>query len=107
MAKIKAKKLTVDLAPGVDFWDWYQRDATADVAGWLASMDAGDTRDRFATTEEPEVDIPQIEGVFDFAVIQKDAAGNESDPTSFPAWSGVPLDLSPPDRATGGAIVDA
>ena len=107
MAKIKAKKLTVDLAPGVDFWDWYQRDATADVAGWLASMDAGDTRDRFATTEEPEVNIPEVEGTFDFAVIQKDAAGNESDPTTFGSWTAVPLDMSPPDRATGGAIIDA
>ena len=107
MAKVKAKKLTVDLAPGVDFWDWYQRDAGTDVAGWLAGMDAGDVTDRFATTEEPEVDIPQVEGTFDFAVIQKDAAGNESDPATFGGWTAVPLDLSPPAQATGGAIVDA
>lgn len=107
MSKIKQKKLTVDLAPGVDLWDWYQRDATTDVAAWLAAMDAGDTSDRFATTEEPEVDIPQLEGTFDFAVIQKDAAGNESDPTTFGSWTAVPLDMSPPAQATGGAIVDA
>jgi hypothetical protein len=107
MAKVKQKKLTVDLAPGVDFWDWYQRDTAADMAGWLAGMDAGDTSDRFATTEEPEVDIPQIEGTFDFAVIQKDAAGNESDPTTVGSWTAVPLDLSPPAQATGGQVVDA
>jgi hypothetical protein len=107
MAKIKQKKLVVDLAPGVDFWDWYQRDAAADVDAWLAAMDAGDVSDRFATTEEPEVNIPSIEGTFDFAVIQKDAAGNESDPVSFAGWRAVPLDLSPPPQATGGDIIDA
>ena len=107
MSKIKAKKLTVDLAPGVDFWDWYQRDAAADVDVWLASIDAGGTVSPFATTEVPDVDIPEVEGIFDFAVIQKDAAGNESDPATFPGWVGVSLDLSPPSPATGGAIIDA
>jgi hypothetical protein len=107
MAKIKQKKLVVDLAPGVDFWDWYQRDAAADVADWIGGIDGGDTADRFATTEEPEVNIPQVEGTFDFAVVQKDTAGNESDPATFPGWTAVPLDLSPPAPATGGAIIDA
>ena len=107
MAKIKQKKLTADLAPGVDFWDWYQRDAAADVDVWLASIDAGGTVSPFATTEEPEVNIPSIEGTFDFAVIQKDSAGNESDPVTFPGWTGVPLDLSPPAPATGGLIINA
>ena len=107
MSKIKQKKLTVDLAPGVDFWDWYQRDAgPVAMDTWLASIDAGNETP-FATTEVPEVDIPEIEGTFDFAVIQKDAAGNESDPATFPSWSGVSLDLSPPDPATGGQIIDA
>jgi hypothetical protein len=107
MAKIKQKKLVVDLAPGVDFWDWYQRDAAPDVADWIGGIDGGDTADRFATTEEPEVNIPQVEGTFDFAVVQKDTAGNESDPATFPGWTAVPLDLSPPAPATGGAIIDA
>lgn len=106
MAKIKQKRLTVDLAPGVDFWDWYQRDSAPDMAPWLASMDAGNETP-FATTDVPEVDIPSIEGTFDFAVIQKDAAGNESDPATFTGWVGVPLDLSPPAPATGGQIVNA
>jgi hypothetical protein len=94
MAKIKQKKLVVDLAPGVDFWDWYQRDAAPDVADWIGGIDGGDTADRFATTEEPEVNIPQVEGT-------------ESDPATFPGWTAVPLDLSPPAPATGGAIIDA
>jgi hypothetical protein len=92
MAKIKQKKLVVDLAPGVDFWDWYQRDAAPDVADWIGGIDGGDTADRFATTEEPEVNIPQVEG---------------TDPATFPGWTAVPLDLSPPAPATGGAIIDA
>ncbi len=107
MSKIKRKKLTVDLAPGVDFWDWYQRNTAGDMVGWLAGLDAGDVTERFATTDIPEVDIPEKEGVFDFAVIQKDAAGNESDPATFTGWVAVPLDLSPPAPATGGAIIDA
>jgi len=107
MAKIKQKKLVVDLAPGVDFWDWYQRDAAADVEAWLAAMDAGDRTGLFDTTEEPEANIPSVEGTFDFAVIQRDAAGNESDPVSFAGWRAVPLDLSPPPPAEGGTIIDA
>lgn len=107
MSKIKRKKLTVDLAPGVDFWDWYQRDTAPDLDVWLASIDAGGTISPFETTEIPEVDIPEVEGVFDFAVIQKDNAGNESNPMTFPSWTAVPLDLSPPDPATGGQIIDA
>ena len=107
MAKIKRKKLTVDPNPGTDFWDWYQRDAAPDVDVWLASIDAGGTVEPFATTVNPEVDIPETEGTFDFAVIQKDAAGNESDPATFQGWIAVPLDLSPPSPATGGQIVDA
>lgn len=107
MAKVKAKKLTVDPAPGVDFWDWYQRDAASDVDAWLAAIDAGDKSDLFLETDVPEAPIPQVEGTFDFAVIQRDTAGNESDPVSFAGWRAVPLDLSPPDPATGGAIVDA
>lgn len=107
MAKVKAKKLTVDASPGTDFYDWYQRDAAPDVAEWMALIDAGDVTDRFATTDIPEAAIPEIEGTFDFCVIQKDAAGNESDPATFGGWVGVPLDLSPPAPATGGLIVDA
>ncbi len=107
MAKIKPKKLKVDPNPATDFWDWYQRDAAPDVDVWLASIDAGGTVTPFATTTVPEVDIPSIEGDFDFAVIQKDNAGNESDPATFAGWMAVPLDLSPPPQATGGVIVDA
>ena len=107
MAKIKRKKLTVDPNPGTEFWDWYQRDTAGEMATWLAAMDAGDVTDRFATTDVPEVDVPETEGVFDFAVIQKDAAGNESDPSTFAGWVAVPLDLSPPAPATGGQSIDA
>ncbi len=105
MAKIKRKKLTVDPTPAADAWDWYQRNAAADVDTWLASIDAGEETP-FATTTVPEAEIPPIEGEFDFAVVQKDDAGNESDPASFPGWAAVPLDLSPPPPATGGQIVD-
>jgi hypothetical protein len=70
----------------------------------LASIDAGDETP-FATTTIPEAQIPAVEGQFDFAVVQKDNAGNESDPASFPGWAAVPLDLSPPPPATGGQIV--
>ena len=107
MAKIKAKKLKVDANPATDLWDWYQRDAAPDVDVWLASIDAGGTVEPFLTTTVPEAEIPSIEGDFDFAVIQKDNAGNESDPVSFAGWRSVSLDLSPPPQATGGVIVDA
>ena len=106
MAKIKRKKLTVDATPAADAWDWYQRDAAPDIDVWLASIDAGNETP-FSTTTVPETQIPEIEGTFDFAVVQKDDAGNESDPANFPGWAAVPLDMSPPPPATGGAIVDA
>lgn len=106
MAKIKRKKLTVDPQPAADAWDWYLRDAAPDIDVWLASIDAGDETP-FATTTVPEAQIPEIEGNFDFAVVQKDDAGNESDPANFPGWAAVPLDISPPPPATGGVIVDA
>ena len=104
MAKVIQKKLTVDPTTAADAWDWYQRDTAPDLADWLASIDAGDETP-FATTTVPEAQIPAIEGQFDFAVVQKDDAGNESDPASFPGWAAVPLDLSPPPPATGGVIV--
>ena len=85
MAKIKPKKLRVDPNPATDSWDWYQRAAARDVDVWLASIDAGGTVEPFETTEVPEVDIPEVEGTFDFAVIQRDDAGNESDPATFPS----------------------
>ena len=86
MAKVKAKKLTVDLAPGVDFWDWYQRDTAADPAAWLAAMDAGDTSDRFATTEEPEVDgdlttEPDAEGHPVHGLVLCSIIASSTDPT--------------------------
>lgn len=106
MAKIKRKKLIVDATPAADAWDWYLRTAAADIDTWLAEIDAGNETP-FATTTVPEVQIPEVEGDFDFAVVQKDDAGNESDPANFPGWAAVPLDMSPPPPATGGAIVDA
>ena len=106
MARIKQKKLKVDASPAADFWDWYQRDADPDLDTWLAEIDAGNETP-FASTDVPEADIPAVEGTFDFAVVQRDAAGNTSDPATFPGWTAVPLDLSPPPPATGGVIVDA
>lgn len=105
MAKIREKKLVVDPQPAADAWDWYQRNAAADVAAWLAEIDAGNETP-FATTDVPEAVIPPVEGTFDFAVVQKDTAGNESDPATFPAWTGASLDMSPPPPATGGRIED-
>lgn len=105
MAKIKQKKLVVDANPATDFWAWYQRDAAPDLDAWLAEIDAGNETP-FATTDVPEAQIPSIEGDFDFAVVQGDNAGNESDPATFAGWAAVPLDLSPPPPATGGVIVD-
>jgi hypothetical protein len=105
MSKIKRKKLTVNADPAADSWDWYQRDAAAGVDAWLASIDAGNETP-FGTSVEPEIEIPEVEGTFDFAVIQKDDAGNESDPATFAGWIGVSLDLSPPPAATGGQLVD-
>lgn len=105
MSKIKQKKLVVDANPATDFWAWYQRDAAPDLDAWLAEIDAGNETP-FETTSVPEANIPSIEGDFDFAVVQGDDAGNESDPASFPGWAAVPLDLSPPPPATGGVIVD-
>ena len=106
MSKIKQKKLTVDANPATDFWAWYQRDAAPDIDAWLAEIDAGDIHEPFDITNVPEANILSVEGDFDFAVVQGDDAGNESDPASFPGWAAVPLDLSPPPPATGGEIVD-
>lgn len=105
MSRIKSKKLTVNADPAVDTWHWYQRDAAADVDVWLASIDAGAVGP-FGVSVEPEIEIPEVEGTFDFAVVQIDEAGNMSDPASFAAWTGVSLDLSPPEAATGGQLVD-
>lgn len=104
MARVQRKILKVDAAPGVDAFEWYMRDAVPDVAGWLASIDAADETDRFAVTSDPDVVLPEIEGDFDFAVVQMDAAGNRSDPASFAGWENVSLDTTPPNPATGGVI---
>jgi hypothetical protein len=104
MAKIRQKKLVVDPQPAADAWDWYQRTSAPEIDAWLAEIDAGNETP-FATTTVPEAQIPEIEGTFDFAVVQKDAAGNESDPASFPGWAAGPFDLSPPPPATGGRII--
>jgi hypothetical protein len=103
MSRVQRKRLKVDAASGVDSWSWYMRDAAADVTGWLASIDAGQ-ENPFDVTAVPEAEIPQVEGDFDFAVVQGDAAGNLSDPASFVGWQSVSLDISPPAPATGGVI---
>lgn len=106
MARVKRRKLTVDPAEGVTSWLWYSQEA-GDLGGWLQRIDAGQAEnDLFATTEIPETTLPELDGKFDFAVCQGDAAGNISDPASFAAWTAVPLDTTPPAPATGGKIVD-
>lgn len=106
MARMQAKKLKVDDAPGVSEWEWYRRDAGTDVTGWLASIDAGQEQP-FQTTDVPEAAVPEVDGDYDFAVVQSDPSGNRSDPAIFAAWTAVPLDTTPPAAATGGVIVDA
>lgn len=106
MARLQKKKLRVDADPAVDSWEWHMRTAAADVAAWLAEIDAGNDTP-FATTTVPEAEIPAVEGDFDFAVVQGDTAGNLSDPASFTGWQSVSLDISPPAPATGGVIEDA
>ena len=105
MARIQKKKLKVDASPTTDTWEWYMRAAESDVAGWMASIDAGQ-ESAFEISDLPEAEIPVVEGDFDFAVVQMDAAGNRSDPASFAGWQAVPLDTSPPPAATGGTIED-
>lgn len=106
MSKIIEKKLVVDPDDSTDAWAWYQRTAASDVDVWLASIDAGNETP-FAGTAEPEAPIPEVEGTFDFAVVQLDDAGNRSDPAIFPGWTAVPLDLTPPPPATRGRIINA
>lgn len=106
MARLQKKKLRVDAVAGVDAWQWHMRTAAADVAAWLAEIDAGN-ESPFAETAVPETELPEIEGDFDFAVVQGDTAGNLSDPASFAGWQSVSLDISPPAPATGGVIEDA
>ena len=106
MSRVQRKRLRVnqvDSDQGVTAWEWYQREAAADVDNWLAQIDAGDVIAEI-TTDVPEYEIQNIEGEFDFAVVQMDDAGNRSDPSTFPAWMAVSLDLSPPTAATGGVI---
>ena len=105
MARVQNKKLKVDAAAGVDQWHWYQRVADANISEWLAEIDAGKF-DPFDVTDIPEARLPEIEGEFDFANVQVDDAGNFSDPATFPEWTAVSLDLSPPPAATGGTIED-
>ena len=54
MSRIKSKKLTVNADPAADSWDWYQRDAAADVDVWLASIDSGAVAP-FGKSVEPEI----------------------------------------------------
>lgn len=103
MARIQQKKLRVDDNMGVAVWEWYRRDAAGEVDSWLAAIDAGQVEPT-DTTAEPQFDLGQLEGTFDFAVVQVDAAGNRSDPATFDAWQSVPLDTTPPPAATGGVI---
>jgi len=94
MSKIKRKKLTVDPNPATDSWDWYQRNAAADVDVWLASIDAGGTVTPFATTTEPEAEIPPIEGEFDFAVVQGQRRQRER-PDDLRVLDGGPFRFEP------------
>lgn len=104
MSRVQRKILKIDAdAAGVDAYEWHMRSAADDVAGWLAEIDAGNVPPD-DTTDLPEWPIPEVEGDFDFAVVQMDDAGNRSDPASFSTWQAVSLDLSPPPPATGGVI---
>ncbi len=103
MSRVQRKQLRVDPSPGTDAWFWYMRDAAADVAAWLAEIDAGNMTE-FAETDAEMVVLPAVDGDFDFAVVQGDTAGNLSDPASFAGWQSVSLDTTPPNPATGGVI---
>lgn len=103
MSRVQQKQLRVDPSPGTDEWRWYMRGAAADVTAWLAEIDAGNESAFDVTTAEVVV-LPAVEGDFDFAVVQGDAAGNLSDPASFAGWQAVSLDTTPPNPATGGVI---
>lgn len=110
MSRINQRKLIVDPNAATTSWVWYvtTKQNAADQLTWLAEIDAG-TLSAIAVTDVPEwvIDGALNEGDYDFAVVQADAAGNTSDPATFPAWAAVPLDIVPPPPATGGAIVSA
>lgn len=77
-----------------------------DEAIWLADVDAGRAEaDRVGEVsgETWIIDLPN-EGVWSFAVVAVDDAGNTSDPHQSPAWVEVPLDVTPPDAPSGGVI---
>lgn len=103
MSRIVQKKLVVDPADGVTEWRWFVRPDEADNTAWLAEIDAG-TLGPDAVTDSPEWPLEDLEGDYDFAVVQADAAGNTSDPATFAAWDAVPLDVTAPPPATGGRI---
>lgn len=105
MARIQKKRLKVDPATGVSTWEWFQRAAAPEVEAWLVEIDAGNVAP-FDISAEPVIELPDLEGNFDFAVVQMDANGNRSDPETFETWVNAPLDTTPPDAATGGVLED-
>jgi len=95
---------------------WWEAPADADVVAYevyagdpgdgdfLAQVDSGAVPAHASTqaTEYFVQDLP--EGNYQFAVCARDDAGNFSDPYQHPAWSNVPLDVTPPGAPSGGGI---
>jgi hypothetical protein len=106
MSRVKIRRLSVTASTSADVvaYNWYVS-APSD-ATFLADVDAG-TPSPFDVTVAPEAFLDEgtlPEGVYQFAVVAEDGAGNTSDPYQAPAWVSVPLDLIPPAAPTDGVF---
>lgn len=96
------------------FWDPPVADATgvevyvgsAQEPDFLARVDARLIEPTYRLPgDATEVFLDGLEdGIYQFAAVQGDAAGNWSDPLQPPTWQNVPLDTNPPPALTGGGI---
>lgn len=109
MSRVNEKQLRWDAPSATDVTGYRIYAAEiSDMATWLAAVDSGNAEaDRQATIPAIEevwvIDLPN-EGIWSFAVVAVDDAGNTSDPHQSNAWVEVPLDVTPPDAPSGGVI---
>lgn len=105
MAKIRNRRIFWDAPAAADVigYDVYVTDAADDSVAFLSMADAGSITP-VAHVPGAEYFPDQVEGEYQYCVIAVDDAGNESDPYQHAGWQNVPLDVTPPDAASGGGI---
>lgn len=104
MSRVRERRLFWEVPEGVSHSNVYVGDPTD--SAFLANVDSGamPVAHRTQGTEWVLGENTLDEGMYQFAVVTEDEAGNFGDPYQHPAWVNVPLDLTPPGAAFGGGF---